>query len=76
MRLAGDQRDAPNRLEIYVSRDAFGSSWDLLSMPSKPDASTKPLADRPKLSRVAALAATFGKFWLAAPPPIDKINLR
>ena len=34
----------------------------LLSMPLNPDASTSPLADRPKLSRVAAVAATVAKF--------------
>lgn len=51
-------------------------SRNLLSIPSKPVASTIPLTDRPKLSLVTAVAATAAKFWLPAPPPIDKINLR
>lgn len=47
-----------------------------LSIPSKPDASTKPLAERPKLSRVAALDATVGKFRLPAPPPMESMTCR
>lgn len=59
-----------------VSNVSSKASKILLSMPSKPEASIRPLADLPKLSLVAALEATAAKFWLAFPPPIDKINLR
>jgi len=74
-RLVVDQKDIPNQLED-VSKGISRVSVFPLSIPSKPDASISPRADLPKLSLVAALDATVAKFWLAAPPPIDRINLR
>ena len=74
-RLVVDQKDAPSQLKD-VSKETSMASRSLLSIPSKPDASISPRADLPKLSLVAALDATVAKFWLAAPPPIDRINLR
>lgn len=48
----------------------------ILSIPSRPDASTKPRAERAKLSRRTALPATIGKMALAWLPPIDKMTCR
>jgi hypothetical protein len=48
----------------------------LLSIPSNPEAVTRPRADLPKLSLRAALAATAAKFWLDAAPPMDNITFR
>ena len=63
------------RLLVEQSPRALGSSL-LLSMPSKPEASTNPLAERPKLSRSSALAATAGQTSDELPPPMDRITRR
>jgi hypothetical protein len=61
---------------VYRMPQLFVETAYLLSMPSKPEASTKPLADLPKLSRDTALAATTAKLSLAPPPPMLNTNLR
>lgn len=73
--LAQGRKDIPSRLKLLSGWPK--TDWrNLLSMPWKPEASTKPLADFPKLSRVAALAATVAKFWLAAPPPTERMSCK
>ncbi len=52
------------------------NSYDLLSMPSRPDASTKPRAERAKLSRRTALDATTGNVSAESPPPMDSTTCR
>ena len=45
-------------------------------MPSRPEASTKPRAERAKLSRSAALEATIGNVSVDPLPPIDKMTCK
>lgn len=60
--LVQDRKDVPNRLQSFRRWSIALMFGNLLSIPWKPEASTMPLADFPKLSRVAALAATVAKF--------------
>lgn len=45
-------------------------------MPSRPDASTRPRAERAKLSRRIVLDATMGNVSVEALPPIESTTCR
>jgi len=53
-----------------------GGEENSLSMPSRPEASTNPRAERAKLSRRIVLDATTGNVSAEAPPPTDKTTCR
>jgi hypothetical protein len=54
-----------------------GGKGGVLSMPLNPDASTSPFAERPKLSRVAAVEATAAKLRDPSPaPPMERMSCR
>lgn len=52
--------------------ERVGKRASLLSMPFKPDASSRPRTERAKLSRKTGLDATMGNASADSLPPMDK----